>query len=127
MAVDTGHLVFFCILMLLCRPVFLLLCIHALKSVAVAAFALSFAGQSLKIVADTTVQLNIDDAHRGRVFTFFDMMINVGIVLGVTTFAIVESLRTTELLGATVIAGMLFTSALLLLRNLRAAPTELVR
>lgn len=77
--------------------------IHHLITVALSAFALSFAGQVTKIVADTTVQLHIDDAHRGRVFTFFDMMINVGIVVGVTLFAAIEPLRATPMLGATVI------------------------
>lgn len=105
--------------------VFVGLGIHQLAVVALAAFALAFAGQTLKIVADTTVQVHIDDAHRGRVFTFFDMMINVGIVIGVTTFALIEPLRTTPLLGACAIIALLATSAVLLVKNLRTEARDL--
>lgn len=88
--------------------------LHQLTTVAISAFALSFAGQVTKIVADTTVQLHIDDAHRGRVFTFFDMMINVGIVLGVTLFAAIEALRATPMLGAVTIFVALIVAVALI-------------
>jgi MFS family permease len=64
-----------------------------LVAVCVTAASLSFAGQLLKINADTTIQRTIDDAHRGRVFSIFDMMINVALVLGITTYALIAGIR----------------------------------
>jgi MFS-type transporter involved in bile tolerance (Atg22 family) len=64
------------------------------------AAALGFAGQLLKINADTTIQRTIDDAHRGRVFSIFDMMINVALVLGISSYALISSLRDNINLGA---------------------------
>jgi MFS family permease len=74
--------------------------VGTLIAVCGAAAALGFAGQLLKINADTTVQRTIDDAHRGRVFSIFDMMINVALVLGITSYALIEILRENENLGA---------------------------
>lgn len=84
--------------------VFFGLAVHHLITIALSAFMLSYAGQVAKIVADTTVQLHIDDAHRGRVFTFFDMLINVGIVIGVSVVAVIEPLRTQPVLGGALIS-----------------------
>ena len=74
--------------------------VGTLAAVCGAAAALGFAGQLLKINADTTVQRTIDDAHRGRVFSIFDMMINVALVLGITSYALIDILRENENLGA---------------------------
>jgi len=59
-----------------------------------AAAALGFIGQLLKIHADTTIQQSIDDEHRGRVFSIFDMAINVAVVAGISAFALTGDLRT---------------------------------
>ncbi|MBO0890333.1 MAG: MFS transporter [Acidothermales bacterium] len=45
-----------------------------------AAFALGVVAQGLKICVDTIVQQNIDDAFRGRVFSFYDVIFNVSFV-----------------------------------------------
>lgn len=45
-----------------------------------AAFALGMVAQGLKICVDTIVQQNIDDAFRGRVFSFYDVIFNVSFV-----------------------------------------------
>jgi MFS-type transporter involved in bile tolerance (Atg22 family) len=42
----------------------------------------------VKVSADTVVQQQIDDVHRGRVFSIYDMSVNVGLVLGVTAVAV---------------------------------------
>ena len=49
----------------------------------VAAAVLGFAGQSIKISTDTVVGLTIDDHIRGRVFSLFDVGINVALLLGI--------------------------------------------
>ncbi|MGH3094409.1 MAG: MFS transporter [Streptosporangiales bacterium] len=45
-----------------------------------ASFLLGIVAQSLKICVDTTVQESIDDAYRGRVFSFYDVIFNVAFV-----------------------------------------------
>lgn len=53
----------------------------------IGAVFLGFAGQVLKVCADTKVQRLIVDNHRGRVFALYDMAVNVGLVVGVTAAA----------------------------------------
>jgi len=48
---------------------------------------LGFAGQTVKVVSDTIVQEDVDDAHRGRVFSWYDVAVNVGVVIGVVASA----------------------------------------
>lgn len=56
----------------------------------VAAAALSgILAQSIKISVDTLVQVHVDDAHKGRTFTFYDMIFNVCLVLGAVLCALV--------------------------------------
>jgi len=45
-----------------------------------AALLLGFAAQGSKICVDTIVQESIDDAYRGRVFSFYDVLFNVSFV-----------------------------------------------
>lgn len=44
--------------------------------------------QSVKIGVDTLVQLHVDDDHKGRTFTFYDMIFNVCLVLGAVLCAL---------------------------------------
>ncbi|MGH3873827.1 MAG: MFS transporter [Pseudonocardiaceae bacterium] len=53
-----------------------------------AAFALAAAGQVMKLSLDATVQRDIDDAVRGRVFALYDAVFNIAYVLAVTVAAI---------------------------------------
>jgi MFS family permease len=46
----------------------------------VAAFLLGIVAQGVKICVDTIVQESIDDAYRGRVFSFYDVLFNVSFV-----------------------------------------------
>lgn len=46
----------------------------------VAAFILGLASQGVKIVVDTLVQTNVEDAYRGRVFSLYDVIFNVAFV-----------------------------------------------
>ncbi|MGH3965069.1 MAG: MFS transporter [Pseudonocardiaceae bacterium] len=54
-----------------------------------AAFALSTAGQVVKLSLDATVQGDIGDEARGRVFALYDTVFNVGYVLAVAVAATV--------------------------------------
>jgi hypothetical protein len=94
-----------------------------LVAVCVTAASLSFAGQLLKINADTTIQRTIDDTHRGRVFSIFDMMINVALVLGITTYALIAGIRDDVNVGTAYSVVLLSCStglAMFLLRKYRA-------
>jgi MFS family permease len=50
--------------------------------------SLGFAGQSVKVCSDTIVQRYIPDDHLGRVFSLFDMIVNVCLVAGITAMAV---------------------------------------
>jgi MFS family permease len=52
--------------------------------------SLGFAGQSVKVCSDTLVQRHIPDDHLGRVFSLFDMIVNVSLVAGIVTMALVS-------------------------------------
>ena len=54
-----------------------------------AAFALSAAGQVVKLSLDATVQADVGDEARGRVFALYDTVFNVGYVLAVALAATV--------------------------------------
>jgi MFS-type transporter involved in bile tolerance (Atg22 family) len=72
----------------------------------IAALSLGFAGQSVKVMSDTVVQRDIPDDHLGRVFALFDMIVNVGLVIGIAAIAF-----TTPISGvapvSTVLVGVL--------------------
>jgi hypothetical protein len=54
-----------------------------------AAFALGLSAQGVKICVDTLVQLNIDDAYRGRVFSLYDVLFNLVFVAAAAVGALV--------------------------------------
>ena len=54
-----------------------------------AAFALSTTGQVVKLSLDATVQRDVGDAARGRVFALYDAVFNIGYVLAVALAATV--------------------------------------
>ena len=56
----------------------------------VSAFVLGLAAQGIKICADTLVQLGVDDAYRGRVFSLYDVLFNVAFVAAAVTAAVVR-------------------------------------
>ena len=55
----------------------------------VAAFFLGLASQGIKICVDTLVQMNVDDAYRGRVFSLYDVIFNVAFVAAAAVAAVV--------------------------------------
>ena len=56
-------------------------------SLLIGAISIGAAGTGLKVCADTLVQRHVPDDHLGRVFSLFDMVLNVCLVLGVTVTA----------------------------------------
>ncbi len=61
-----------------------------LPSLVVASCAIGFAGQAVKIVGDTTLQNALADDYRGRVFSLYDVLLNVGLVAGISLAAVVS-------------------------------------
>ncbi len=52
-----------------------------------ASLGIGFAGQAVKVTSDTVVQRAVSDDHRGRVFSLYDVSVNVGMVVGVLWIA----------------------------------------
>ena len=68
---------------------------------------LGFTAQGFKVCVDTTVQQNVDDEYRGRVFTFYDTLFNLALVVAaaVTAVAIPDSGRST---GAVIVLACVY-------------------
>ncbi|WP_194291388.1 MFS transporter [Cumulibacter manganitolerans] len=56
-------------------------------SMIVASFCLGFAGQAVKVCADTIAQETIDESFQGRTFAVYDTTFNVSFVIGVVLAA----------------------------------------
>lgn len=95
----------------------------SLISVCIAAFTIAFAGQFLKINADTTIQATISDAQRGRVFSIFDMLLNGALVLGITAFALIPALQNHSVLSSIAIAAT-FIGCAYLIRESKSAKAK---
>ncbi|MGC4947535.1 MFS transporter [Streptomyces sp. DT224] len=55
----------------------------------VAAFVLGLVTQGAKIATDTVVQTAVDDAYRGRAFSFYDVLFNVAFVAAAAVAALI--------------------------------------
>ena len=55
----------------------------------VAAFSLGLAGQAVKVCSDTLIQRFIPDDRLGRVFSIFDMTVNIALVTGIVLVAFI--------------------------------------
>lgn len=63
--------------------------LYTVPALLVAAFVLGLASQGIKICVDTLVQVNVDDAFRGRVFAMYDVIFNVAFVAAAAVAAVV--------------------------------------
>ena len=52
--------------------------LYTQPAILVAGFLTGFCAQGVKISVDTLVQTGVDDVYRGRVFSLYDMIFNVG-------------------------------------------------
>jgi hypothetical protein len=59
------------------------------------------------------VQRDIDDAHRGRVFSIFDMLINVSIVVGISVFTLFEVVRSEMIVRVSIAATVMLAVVML--------------
>lgn len=85
---------------------------YRMPTVLAAALLLGFVGQALKICVDTTVQETVQDDYRGRVFSVYDTVFNVGFVAAavVAAFVLPTSGKSYWVLGV-IVAGYALTAA----------------
>jgi MFS family permease len=55
----------------------------AMPMLIVGSLLMGFAGQAVKIAGDTVLQRSIDDDYRGRVFSIYDVVLNIALVGGI--------------------------------------------
>lgn len=84
----------------------LALCTVSLTGLVVAGFCVGAGGQAAKVCADTIVQAEVDDDHRGRVFSLYDMAVNLAIVAGVTFAVVVTPADARSALPAAVMVAL---------------------
>lgn len=84
---------------------------QSLTGFIVGALFLGVANQGSKICADTLVQHHIHDDHLGRVFALYDVLVNVGIVVGVTFAALVAPASGESLVALAAVATILIATS----------------
>lgn len=77
---------------------------------------MGFAAQSVKVCADTVVQDEVDDAHLGRVFSLYDMAVNVATVVGLTYTVLVAPSDGRSYLAPASMIVLVWVCGLLVLR-----------
>ena len=87
-------------------------------------FLIGIFAQGIKICVDTLVQENIDDAYRGRVFSFYDVLFNVCFVsaAAVAALTVPESGKSYPVLTA-ITVGYAATAGLYLRAATRRPPS----
>jgi len=63
--------------------------LYTQPAILVAGFLTGFCSQGVKISVDTLVQTGVDDVYRGRVFSLYDMIFNVGQVSAAALGAVI--------------------------------------
>ena len=92
--------------------------VPAYPALLVGGLSLGFAGQSVKVSSDTLVQRYVPDDHLGRVFSLYDMLLNVCLVSGIAVMALVSpDSGVTPVLYA--LTGLLLVGAALWYRGTR--------
>ena len=89
------------------------------------AFFVGLCGQGIKVTNDALVQSKIDDEFRGRVFAFYDVAVNAGIVIGAIGAALLlPDSGVTSLLPFVIALVYLFAATVLMRKSNFAASTN---
>jgi MFS family permease len=112
------------LLMFLCIPPLLIYALNVNEITMIgSAFLVGLCGQGIKVTNDALVQSKINDEFRGRVFAFYDVAVNAGIVIGAVGAALLlPDNGVTAVLPITIAAFYLF-AALFLMRKTNFAPS----
>jgi MFS family permease len=81
------------------------------------AFFVGLCGQAVKVTNDALVQSQIKDEYRGRVFAFYDITTNAGIVFGAIVAALILPKSGQSLVLPLVITALYLATSLVLLRR----------
>lgn len=81
------------------------------------AFLVGLCGQGIKVTNDALVQSKIKDEYRGRVFAFYDVAVNAGIVTGAIGAALLLPDNGVTSLLPVIIAAFYLFAALVLMRK----------
>jgi MFS family permease len=81
------------------------------------AFLVGLCGQGIKVTNDALVQSKIKDEYRGRVFAFYDVVVNAGIVLGAIGAAFLLPDNGVTPILPTLIASIYLLSGLVIMRK----------
>ena len=89
------------------------------------AFFVGLCGQGIKVTNDALVQSKINDEYRGRVFAFYDVAVNAGIVIGAIGAALLlPDSGVTSLLPFVIALVYLFAATVLMRKSNFAASTN---
>jgi len=89
------------------------------------AFFVGLCGQGIKVTNDALVQSKINDEFRGRVFAFYDVAVNAGIVMGAIGAALLlPDTGVTSLLPFVIALVYLFAATVLMRKSNFAASTN---
>jgi hypothetical protein len=80
-------------------------------TVVAAGFLLGFVAQAVKVCVDTTLQEEVDDDHRGRVFSVYDTLVNVTYVVALLVAAAVLPASGVSLGMLAAVAGLYLLAA----------------
>ena len=93
------------------------LAVETIPSLIVAGFAIGLAGQAVKVCGDTLVQQEIEDDHLGRVFALYDVMVNIGLVIGICAVAFTAPATGQSPLDLVLLAALLLATAAWMFAN----------
>jgi MFS family permease len=107
------------LLMFACLPWLIIFSVNINEaSMIVCAFFIGLCGQGIKVTNDALVQSKIDDEYRGRVFAFYDVAVNAGIVSAAVLAALILPKNgNSQLLPLLIGAAYLVTAILVMKRS----------
>ena len=112
------------LLMFLCIPPLLIYAAGINEiSMICSAFLVGLCGQGIKVTNDALVQSKITDEYRGRVFAFYDVAVNAGIVTGAIGAALILPDNGVAAFLPIIIALFYLFAATVLMRRANFAPS----
>jgi hypothetical protein len=112
------------LLMFLCIPPLLIYAAGVNEiSMIGSAFLVGLCGQGIKVTNDALVQSKITDGFRGRVFAFYDVAVNAGVVTGAVGAALILPDNGLTAVLPLVVALFYLFSAAVLMRRANFAPS----
>jgi predicted MFS family arabinose efflux permease len=110
------------LMMICCIPPLLIYALNVNRiSMIASAFFVGLCGQAIKVTNDALVQSKIKDEYRGRVFAFYDVAVNAGIITGAVSAALLLPANGATAVLPAAIALAYFIAFLILIRKPNSA------